>query len=110
MKIEITSLVIHSTDQPADGSVPGNADISSMTNTRRSQRIVRVKCGDCRFFSRDGKCDWYEKEGKNTHPFAHAPFWVWSDYHNDTELVRATTESTCVTFERKRNETKTPGN
>lgn len=62
---------------------------------------MSVKCGDCKHFVRDGKCGWYSSaEGKRKdHPFAHAPFWVWSDCYSDREQVRSGVTSLCPTFE-----------
>ncbi len=61
-----------------------------------------VKCGDCKYFVRDGKCRWYaSEEGSKQHPFGHAPFWVWSDVYSDKEQVRTDVTSACVTFETK---------
>lgn len=61
---------------------------------------MTVKCGDCRYFVRDGRCGWHSSaEGKKQHPFGHAPFWVWSDCYSDKEQVRASVTSACPTFE-----------
>lgn len=63
---------------------------------------MAVKCGDCKYFIRDGNCGWQASaEGKKEHPFGHAPFWVWSDCYSDKEQVRANVTSACPTFERK---------
>jgi hypothetical protein len=61
---------------------------------------MKVKCGDCTFFVRDGKCNWYgsEDQKRKDRPFSHAPFWVWSDCYSDREQVRANVESACPTF------------
>lgn len=61
----------------------------------------RVRCGDCRYFVRDGRCDFLTSEaGKaKDRPFAHAPFWVWSDCFSDREQVRRDVTSCCPTFE-----------
>jgi hypothetical protein len=60
-----------------------------------------IKCGDCKYFVRDGRCSFLESpKGKEKgRPFAHAPFWVWSDCYSDKEQVRANVASMCVTFE-----------
>jgi hypothetical protein len=49
-----------------------------------------VKCGDCKYFVRDGKCRFLDTpEGRDkSRPFSHAPFWVWSDCYSDKEQVR----------------------
>jgi hypothetical protein len=62
-----------------------------------------VKCGDCKWFVRDGKCSFLASpEGRAAdRPFAHAPFWVWSDCYSDKEQVRANVESACPTFSEK---------
>ena len=64
-----------------------------------SQPLVR--CGDCRWFIRDGRCDFLASpEGQDRNrPFAHAPFWVWSDCYSDREQVFRHTTSQCPTFE-----------
>jgi hypothetical protein len=43
-----------------------------------------VKCGDCAYFVRDGRCDWNKSADfkRPDRPFAHAPFWVWSDCYS----------------------------
>jgi hypothetical protein len=62
-----------------------------------------VKCGECKYFARDGKCAFLASpEGKAPdRPFAHAPFWVWSDCYSDKEQVFAGKETRCPTFEIK---------
>jgi hypothetical protein len=62
-----------------------------------------VKCGDCKYFVRDGKCGFLETaEGRDKlRPFAHAPFWVWSDCYSDKEQVRGSVETACKTFAAK---------
>ena len=62
---------------------------------------MTVKCGDCRYFVRDGKCGWYGSadEKRKDRPFKHAPFWVWSDVYSDKEQVRATVTSACATYD-----------
>ena len=62
-----------------------------------------VKCGDCEHFVKNGRCGWHASaEGKRKdHPFAHAPFWVWSDCYSDKEQVRADVETACKTFAAK---------
>lgn len=65
-----------------------------------TQDIGKVRCGDCRYFIRDGKCEFLASEaGKaKDRPFAHAPFWVWSDCYSDREQVRSNVETLCPTF------------
>jgi hypothetical protein len=60
----------------------------------------QVRCGDCANFVRDGKCRFFETpEGRaKDRPFAHAPFWVWSDCYSDKEQVRANVKTMCSTF------------
>lgn len=60
----------------------------------------KVKCGDCRYFVRNGNCGFLSsKAGRNPErPFAYAPFWVWSDCYSDKEQVRADVSSLCPTF------------
>lgn len=59
-----------------------------------------VRCGDCRYFVRDGKCSFLQTpEGRaKDRPFEHAPFWVWSDVYSDREQVRANVTSRCAAF------------
>ena len=59
-----------------------------------------VKCGDCKYFVRDGKCNYLQTaKGRDpTRKFEHAPFWVWSDCCSDREQVRANVTSACPTF------------
>lgn len=58
-----------------------------------------VRCGDCRFFVRDGHCGFLASpEGRQPREFSHAPFWVWSDCYSDKEQVRADVTSACPTF------------
>lgn len=66
-----------------------------------AQEIVR--CGDCRYFVRDGKCGWLQSPVGRApgHAFEHAPFWGWSDCYSDREQVRASATSACPTFEAK---------
>jgi len=61
---------------------------------------MKIKCGDCQHFVRDGRCNWYDSEDakRNNRPFSHAPFWVWSDSYSDREQVRHNVTSACVTF------------
>lgn len=63
----------------------------------------KVRCGDCAYFVRDGKCGFHASEaGKRPgRAFEHAPFWVWSDCYSDREQVRANVETLCPTFERR---------
>lgn len=60
----------------------------------------RVKCGDCHWFVRDGKCRFVDSPGGRdpTRPFTFAPFWVWSDCYSDREQVRSDVETLCATF------------
>jgi hypothetical protein len=62
---------------------------------------MSVKCGDCKHFIRDGKCNWHNSADSKRadRPFAHAPFWVWSDCYSDKEQVRSDVTSACPTFE-----------
>jgi hypothetical protein len=62
-----------------------------------------IKCGDCKYFVRDGKCAFLqsEKGKRKDRPFEEAPFWVWSDCYSDKEQVRAGKETACSTFEIK---------
>lgn len=82
-----------------------------MTKTSTSQvghtPDAKVRCGDCRYFARDGKCDFLASpEGKASgRPFAHAPFWVWSDCYSDREQVRSNVETLCPTFALKSQDT-----
>jgi hypothetical protein len=64
-----------------------------------------IKCGDCRYFVRDGLCDFLSSPAGKAHdrPFEHAPFWVWSDCFSDKEQVRSGVTSACPTFEAKTN-------
>lgn len=61
----------------------------------------KVRCGDCRYFVRDGNCGYLASEEgrKPGRPFEHAPFWVWSDCYSDREQVRSAVTSACPTFE-----------
>lgn len=61
---------------------------------------ARVACGECVHFIRDGKCNWNASADakRKDRPFAHAPFWVWSDCYSDKEQVRADVQSACPTF------------
>ena len=62
------------------------------------QKIVR--CGDCKYFVRDGDCGFLASPaGRAPRAFEHAPFWVWSDCYSDREQVRASVTSACPTFE-----------
>lgn len=63
--------------------------------------VDTVKCGDCRWFVRDGRCGFLDSPAgrDKDRPFAHAPFWVWSDCYSDKEQVRRGVTSACVTFE-----------
>lgn len=68
-----------------------------------AQQTPKVRCGDCEFFVRNGKCRFFETpEGSaKDRPFATAPFWVWSDCYSDKELVRDDVETACSTFRTK---------
>jgi len=59
-----------------------------------------IKCGDCRHFIRNGKCNFFgSAEGKSKdRAFDFAPFWVWSDCYSDKEQVRSDVTSACSTF------------
>ena len=61
---------------------------------------MTVICGNCKHFVRDGKCNFLSTpEGRDRNrPFAHAPFWVWSDCYSDNEQVFKDTTSACPTF------------
>lgn len=65
-----------------------------------TDETLLVRCGDCRYFARDGQCDFLQSEAGRAkdRPFAHAPFWVWSDCYSDREQVRANVTSACPTF------------
>jgi hypothetical protein len=60
-----------------------------------------VRCGDCSFFVRDGRCGFLDSPAGQAgdRPFAHAPFWVWSDCYSDREQVRSNVTSACPTYE-----------
>jgi hypothetical protein len=68
-----------------------------------SEAKQMVRCGDCAHFVRDGRCRFLETpEGRaKDRPFAHAPFWVWSDCYSDKEQVRSNVKTTCATFAAK---------
>lgn len=72
---------------------------SAAASQRREERAL-VRCGQCAHFVRDGRCDWYSSADakRKDRPFAHAPFWVWSDCYSDKEQVRGNTFSACPTF------------
>jgi hypothetical protein len=57
------------------------------TSTPTETPALKVRCGDCRYFVRDGKCSFFQSEASKApgRPFAHAPFWVWSDCYSDRE-------------------------
>lgn len=63
----------------------------------------KVRCGDCAYFVRNGKCKFTDTAAYKAkdRPFGHAPFWVWSDCYSDKEQVRSTTETLCSTFSAK---------
>lgn len=65
----------------------------------------KVRCGDCRYFVRDGRCGFMNSEAYRApnRPFEHAPFWVWSDCYSDREQVRSNVETCCPTFEARQN-------
>lgn len=73
-----------------------------MTTAVSQQVPTKVRCGDCRYFVRDGRCNFLRSEAGKLpdRPFAHAPFWVWSDCYSDGEQVRADVQTLCPTFER----------
>lgn len=64
---------------------------------------TKVRCGDCRYFVRDGSCGFLASEAGRApeRPFEHAPFWVWSDCFSDREQVRSDVATLCPTFERR---------
>lgn len=64
---------------------------------------TKIRCGDCKHFVRDGRCDYLgTPEGRDPkRAFAHAPFWVWSDCYSDKEQVRSDVTSACPTFSAK---------
>lgn len=64
---------------------------------------AKVRCGDCRYFARDGKCNFFASAARQdrSRPFQCAPFWVWSDFFSDREQVRSNVETLCATFEAK---------
>jgi hypothetical protein len=66
----------------------------------KQENTAMVRCGDCTYFVRDGKCRFYDTpEGRaKDRPFAYAPFWVWSDCYSDKEQVRADVATMCSTF------------
>jgi len=68
-----------------------------------TETCSKVRCGDCAHFVRDGKCRFFETEaGKaKDRPFAHAPFWVWSDCYSDREQVLANVETLCPVHQPK---------
>jgi hypothetical protein len=61
---------------------------------------MSVKCGDCLYFVRNGRCDWHNSADykRPDRQFSHAPFWVWSDCYSDKEQVRSDVTSACPTF------------
>lgn len=63
----------------------------------------KVKCGECRYFVRDGKCNFLTSEaGRDPkREFSIAPFWVWSDCYSDREQVRSGVESCCLAYDAK---------
>jgi len=56
-----------------------------------TQLSEKVRCGDCKYFVRDGKCSFHQSAAgqDKSRPFAHAPFWVWSDCYSDREQAYA---------------------
>lgn len=60
-----------------------------------------IKCGDCKYFVRNGKCSFYQSPANRGRDFEDAPFWVWSDCYSDKEQVTADVVSSCATFEVK---------
>ena len=85
-------------EAPADEEVEGVA-VDCVRELRKHLRET-VRCGDCKYFVRDGKCGFLATpEGRDkSRPFSHAPFWVWSDCYSDREQVRAAATSRCSTF------------
>lgn len=77
-----------------------------MTGVKTMPDDKKVRCGDCEYFVRDGKCKFFASPAgqDKTRPFARAPFWVWSDCYSDKEQVRANVETLCPTFARARGE------
>lgn len=71
-----------------------------MTSSTAGQTAAKVKCGECKWFVRDGNCSFLSSpEGRDRNrKFEHAPFWVWSDCYSDKEQVRAGVTSSCPTF------------
>lgn len=70
--------------------------------TKHTPEQQSVRCGDCKYFIRDGRCDYLSSPaGQEKRPFEHAPFWVWSDCYSDREQVRSNVTSACPTFEAK---------
>lgn len=61
----------------------------------------KVRCGECRYFVRDGKCNFFasEKGQDKSRAFQFAPFWAWSDFYSDHEQVRSDVATLCPTFE-----------
>ena len=67
------------------------------------------KCGDCKFFVKNGKCGFYQMvKGAINLPFGQAPFWVWSDCYSDREQVRSDVQSNCVVFFDRNNPPNAP--
>lgn len=66
---------------------------------------TQVKCGDCQYFVRDGRCGFLTSpEGKKPRAFSYAPFWVWSDCYSDKEQVRSDVTTACPTFAQRTKE------
>ncbi len=65
-----------------------------------TEQQTLVKCGDCKYFVREGRCGFLDSpEGRFPgRTFEHAPFWVWSDCYSDKEQVKALAVSACPTF------------
>jgi hypothetical protein len=72
-----------------------------MVEVGKLTKPVMVRCGDCRYFVRDGRCRYYMSAAGRAprQAFEHAPFWVWSDCYSDREQVRSNVETACPTFE-----------
>jgi hypothetical protein len=69
-------------------------------SVRMTEAYQKVRCGDCAFFVRDGKCRYLQSEEgiSPNRRFEEAPFWVWSDCYSDKEQVRSNVESCCAVF------------
>ena len=83
----------------------------SQTTAAGARTLKKVKCGDCRYFVRDGNCSFLlSPEGRDPQrKFEHSPFWVWSDCYSDKEQVFKATETLCTTFSARAALAKTGG-